>query len=167
VVADEDDAERDDGEVEAAQPHGHRPDEEAGDGGDDARSGQPDPHRQAVAEHWAVGVPAQHRPRVGADAYEECVAERDLARVPGDQVEPDCADRGDHAEREDLQQVVGDQEGHQERQHQDDGERATLARRVHQGDVLGVGGAGERAAAQAAAARGQDRRHTRSTSLVP
>ena len=45
----------------------------------------------------AVRVAAEHRRRVGADAEEERVAEGHLPGVPGDQAEPDGADRGDAA----------------------------------------------------------------------
>ena len=71
VDPDEDQAERDDGEVEAAQPHRDRGHEDADERGADARAREPDPDRQAQPPHRAGALAAEHRTRVRADAHEE------------------------------------------------------------------------------------------------
>ena len=70
-----------------------------------------------VADDPPVRVAGYRRRRVRADPEEERVAERHLAGVPGDEVEPDGPDRGDEADGQQLEQVVLEEERSGQRQH--------------------------------------------------
>ena len=94
VLADEDQPQGDDREVEPAQPGRQRGDDDAGQRGDQA--GRRQPHQDvgdAEADRATVRVTGDRGGGVGADAQEERVAERDLAGEAGDDVQPERADR--------------------------------------------------------------------------
>ena len=94
--ADEHEPDRDDAEVQAADAHGRRPDEQTDRRRADAGSRQPDPDREPETPGAAAFLAADHGCRIGADAHEEGVAQGDLPGDTGEQVEPEGGDDEDH-----------------------------------------------------------------------
>ena len=185
VLADEDQPERDDRQVEPAQPAGQRRRRAARGGRRRARGEQPDgQERDAEAEDVLVlRVAGHHRRGVGAHPDEEGVAEGDLSRVAGDQVQADGAD-GEHAAGgQPEQHVVEEDERRQHGDQQQSADAHLLGAGVEQRHVLRVVGVhrGASARPRVPARRGRARAgavpvvlgarlgggHTRSTSLVP
>src|SRR6266508_4996252 len=157
VPADEDQPERDDRQVQPAQPGRQRRDEHAREPRHEAGRGQPDQDVvDAEAQRAPVRVTGDGGRRVGTDRDEERMPERDLSGVPGDQVEPDGADGGDAGQREQLQDVVREQERHGEPEHHQRRHGDLLGHAVQQRHVLCVRSTQLRPAS-----------HTRSTSRVP
>src|SRR6266508_4218186 len=157
VPADEDQPERDDRQVQPAQPGRQRRDEHACEPRHEACGRQPDQDVvDAEAQRAPVRVTGDGGRRVGTDRDEERMPERDLSGVPGDQVEPDGADGGDAGQREQLQDVVREQERHGEPEHHQRRHGDLLGHAVQQRHVLCVRSTQLRPAS-----------HTRSTSRVP
>lgn len=155
VIAEVDQAERDDREVVAAQPQRKRPDGGADDAPDQAGAGKPQGQRE---------VPAAAEPGggVGAGADEERVAERDLPGVAGQEVQAECADRGDTGVVEDAQPVVVGQQVREQRPQPDERAQPQLRRPgAEQPQVIAV------AARQVAVRAVRAPAHTRRTSFVP
>ena len=118
VLADEDEADRGDAEVDAAEPPGDRAVERAGqpgqrDGQDQRDDGrQAEPAGRADADAVAAGEVAVP---VGADGGEERMGERQLARGPGEDVQADRADHRGHREQPRLQPERLEEERDQQR----------------------------------------------------
>ena len=108
MLADEDEPERDDRQVVAAQAQRERADHRADQRTDQHRAREPERERQ-------VQLAADLRGGVRARADEERVAERDLPGVAREQVEADRADRRDAGVVQDAQpEVVGDERRQQQ-----------------------------------------------------
>ena len=103
--ADEHEPDRDDAEIQAADAHGRRPDEQTDRRRADAGGRQPDPDREPEPPGAPAFLAADHGGRVGADAHEEGVAEGDLPGDTGEQVEPEGGDDEDHRLGDDAQPV--------------------------------------------------------------
>ena len=128
-------AERREREVEARQPQRREAEEEADDAGDEAGDrDRPDvAHvaRELVAQELERRLLVRHqdRRRVAADQHEGAVAERDLPRDAGQQVEPEQRDEVDADVRELLRPEVADDARQEEDRHrQRAGRRRTLIR---------------------------------------
>ena len=106
-------AERDDGEIVAAQPQHRKSEQDAPEGGEDAGKRQADPERQAeVLREQRIGI--------GADRVEGDVAEVEEAGEADHDVQPPAEHHvGQHQDAE-IEQVAVliEQDRHDEREHQ-------------------------------------------------
>jgi hypothetical protein len=132
VQAQEDEAERDHGQVVAPQAEREGPDQSSDEPADHGRGGQPHVQRQ-------VPRPADVHRGVGPTPQEEGVAQRDLPGVAGEQVEAHGPDGGDAGEVEDIhpEDVVHPRGEEDVDQRQEDEAGPGLAR-PEQPEVLGV-----------------------------
>ena len=109
VLADEDQRQRDDGEIETLEAEGCRTNERAGQRGDDARRGQPDQEGQTQPRRimWAQWrIAAEPGSGVGANRHEERDTQRDLPGISRQDVEAERRNRRDHREIEHRQQPI-------------------------------------------------------------
>ena len=117
--------ERGEREVDAREPQRRQADQEADDaGGDPGQRDRPD-----VAP---VLVHRERRGRVAADRHQRAVAERDLARVAGEDVQPDDRDEEDARLREVARVEVADEVRRQrvEHEHRGRGQRTRARSRA-------------------------------------
>ena len=150
VLAEEDEAERGDAEVDAAQPGRDRAEDEPGHSGGHDREHDGDERREAQAGLRAhadvAGLRREVRVAVGADGEEEGVGEGELAGLADEEVEAEGGDHGGEGEHADLEpegvEVEGRDEGAADEEESGDEVRAQVdaaggAHRRH------VGGEGE------------------------
>src|SRR6185369_321198 len=107
-------------QVEAFEAQRRQPEQEAGDEADRAGDRDRRPVRPTRLVH-------QDRRRVRTDRVERAVAERDLAVVAGQHVEPEQRDRVREHERDLEDAVVGDEERQRAREHEQHREARELA----------------------------------------
>ena len=125
--------ERAERQVESLQPERRDPDDHAEQCAYQRRGGQRQQGRRQV-------VLDQHRGREGAGRDEPRVAERDLAREAGQQIERERADGGQRGLRDEIEHE-GRHEAWQYQQGEDhEGERRAAKARVDQRQIARVGG---------------------------
>ena len=118
VLSDEDQAQGEDGQIEAAHACGQGGEHEGDERGHQAGEWQPDHHVEAEADDLALRLPTKDGRGVGADAHEERLTERHLAGVPREDIEPDPTDGEDEHRGEQCHHVALQEEG--DDRHRDD-----------------------------------------------
>ena len=108
--AQEDQAQGDDGQIEAPKSHRHRGHSHPHQGRYDACAGKPDPDRQRMAPGRLAAASSEVHRGACAHAHEEGVAQRHLTGHTGQQVEAEGGDSQDHQERHGPHPVAVTQE---------------------------------------------------------
>ena len=122
MVADDSEAERRDGEVVAAEPHGEEGEGQPGDAGARRAEDHGRPEAQAEPGH-------EERRDVGADPVEGRLPEVELAGVAEDEVEAECQHHVEGAHDHHAAPVGVAEDGGQERDHDEGRETQSPAPR--------------------------------------
>ncbi|GBE23391.1 hypothetical protein BMS3Bbin01_02775 [bacterium BMS3Bbin01] len=157
MLAEKDESQGEECEVEALDAQCHRGDQRAYRGCHETGRRQPDEHAETEPDHVCARIARERGADVRSDTEKERMAERDLSRVAGHQVEPDRTDRRDEGGRQKDQPRPGETEEREDEDHTHAGGQSDSLRGGRQDRPIGSIGAVEVRSSS----------HTRSTSSVP